>query len=121
MTNIVETGTYTPTITGVLNVAASTAYELQWLRVGKVVTISGRIDIDPTADATLTLATIDLPVVGANFGTDDGGGVAVEAGGATDTIAEMAPANASTSAGITFMSRSTSNVQFYFTFTYQII
>src|SRR5439155_66361 len=41
-------GTYTPTLTNSVNVAASTAYTCQYLRVGSVVTVSGQMDIDPT-------------------------------------------------------------------------
>ncbi len=59
--------TYTPTLTGVANVAASTAFACQYLRVGSVVTVSGKLDVDPTAGATQTQLGISLPVA-SNFG-----------------------------------------------------
>lgn len=55
-------GTYTPTLTGVANVAASTAYAAQWLRIGNTVLVSGRVDVDPTLTATSTQLGISLPV-----------------------------------------------------------
>lgn len=42
-------GTYTPTLTNVANVATHTMYAAQWIRVGRVVTVSGQVDVDPTA------------------------------------------------------------------------
>ena len=37
-------GVWTPTLTGVTNIAASTAYECQWLKVGSTVTFSGKLE-----------------------------------------------------------------------------
>lgn len=54
-------GTYTPTITGVTNVASSSSPEAQYMRVGDVVTVSGSVSIDPTAGGTTTFR-ISLPV-----------------------------------------------------------
>ena len=57
----VNAGTYTPTLTNVTNVAASTAYQFKWSRVDSVYTISGEVDIDPTTTVTLTQLGISLP------------------------------------------------------------
>lgn len=54
-------GTYTPTLFNTTNVAASTAYSCQYLRVGSVVTVSGKVDVDPTA-AGFTVIGISLPI-----------------------------------------------------------
>ena len=69
---------YTPTLTGVANVAASTAYECQWSQVGIVVTVSGQVAIDPTAGATLTRLGISLPVPSAIASAQQVGGTAVQ-------------------------------------------
>jgi hypothetical protein len=61
-TQYIASGTYTPTLTGVANVAASTAYLCQWIRVGNVVTVTGKADIDPTTTITLTQLGISLPI-----------------------------------------------------------
>lgn len=59
-------GTYTPTLTNVSNVAASTAFPCQWLRVGNVVTVSGIVQIDPTSASTLVALGVSLPIA-SNF------------------------------------------------------
>ena len=68
-------GTYTPTLFNVTNLAASTPLQCQYMRVGNVVTVSGRADVDPTA-AGATRLDISLPIP-SNF-TDSAncGGVA---------------------------------------------
>lgn len=58
----INSGTYTPTATNVSNCAAITMDGAQWLRVGNIVTVSGRAQITPTAGATLTRLRITLPV-----------------------------------------------------------
>jgi len=55
-------GTYTPTLTGITNVAASVAFGCQWFRVGDVVTVSGKCEIDPTTTSILTQLDLSLPV-----------------------------------------------------------
>ncbi len=58
-------GVYTPTLTGVSNVAATTAYECAYMQVGSRVFVFGRMDLDPTAVGT-TEVGISLPVA-SNF------------------------------------------------------
>ena len=56
-------GVYTPTLSNTTNVGASTAYECQWMRIGTSITVSGKVDITPTAAApTATLLGISLPL-----------------------------------------------------------
>ena len=71
-----EANTYTPTLTNAANVAASTAYECQYARVGDSVTVSGRVDIDPTAASTDTQLGISLPIASNIGAATDLGGVA---------------------------------------------
>ncbi len=54
-------GRYTPVLSNVLNLDSSAAFECQYMQVGSVVTVSGRVDIDPTAPGTTQLS-ISLPV-----------------------------------------------------------
>jgi hypothetical protein len=59
----VVSGTYTPTLTAVANVDASTAYVAQYTRIGNVVTVAGKFDVDATAAAsTSTTLGVSLPV-----------------------------------------------------------
>lgn len=60
-------GTYTPTLTAVTNVAATTASVLQYCRVGNVVTVSGYMQIDPTTTSLETEVGISLPIA-SSFG-----------------------------------------------------
>jgi len=79
----VASGVYTPTLTNGVNVAASTAYECHWTRVGKVVTVSGQVGIDPTAGATLTELGVSLPIASAFSAGRQLGGVAASEGAAS--------------------------------------
>lgn len=61
-TILVAFGTYTPTITNGVNMAASTAYVMNWMRVGNTATVWGQMDLDPTATSTNTTAEFSLPI-----------------------------------------------------------
>src|SRR5690242_16967065 len=54
-------GFYTPTLTNVTNLSASTVYDAQWMRNGNVVTVGGRLDVDPTIAGPTALG-ISLPI-----------------------------------------------------------
>jgi hypothetical protein len=59
----VSSGSYTPTLTNTVNIAASTAKEMSWSRVGNVVTGMFNAIIDPTGAApTQTVLTFTLPI-----------------------------------------------------------
>lgn len=74
-------GVYTPTLTPVANVTSSTAYVTQFLRVGSLVTVSGHIQITPTAANTDTRIRMTLPI-DSNLGSQGvgGGGACLSAG-----------------------------------------
>jgi len=70
----ITSGVYTPTLTAVINVAASTQLQCQYVRIGSVVIVSGRLSVDPTAVGATELG-ISLPIA-SNFGAvEDCGGV----------------------------------------------
>lgn len=59
----VESGTYTPTISNLVNLTDATPNPWQYMRVGNVVTVSGAIDATINAAAnTVTEFTFDLPI-----------------------------------------------------------
>src|SRR3989304_10106925 len=62
ITETFSSGTYTPTLTNGTNVAASTAFECQWMRIGSVVCVRGKFNLDPTSANTTTILGISLPV-----------------------------------------------------------
>ena len=59
--NIIS-GTYTPTGAAVSNVDAVIPSYASYIRVGDIVTVYGRVNIDATAGATITSATLTLPI-----------------------------------------------------------
>jgi len=111
-------GTYTPTLTNVANIDASTAYQAQWMQVGNTVTVSGKVDIDPTAAGQFQLG-ISLPVASTFGAEEDCAGVAYsttisEGGGILADAANDRAAHFSVAVAITSQPRS-------FTFTYQVL
>jgi hypothetical protein len=116
--NITGGGVYTPTLTHVANVAASTAFQCQYSRIGDLVTVSGKVSIDPTAGADTQLG-ISLPIA-SNIGADeDLGGVA-----ASPTIAGQCAAilgDASNNrATLRYLAVDVTNQPFAFTFSYRV-
>lgn len=66
---------YTPTLTNTTNIDASSALQAQYVRIGGVVIVSGRLTVDATAAGGAELG-ISLPIA-SNFGAvEDCGGVA---------------------------------------------
>lgn len=61
---LVDSGTYTPTLTGVVNVTGTTANQCFYSRNNSVVTVSGIISVDPTAAGDVQVG-ISLPVASA--------------------------------------------------------
>lgn len=115
----VKWGTYTPTLTNVTNVDASTAYKCQFVRLGRMVCVSGRIGVDATLTATATEVGISLPIA-SNF--DSG----IECGGTAScpTSADggaMYADNTNNRARMVMQPVDVSNQDFYFTFMYQIV
>jgi hypothetical protein len=111
-------GTYTPTLTGVANVDASTAYVCQYLRIGSVVTVSGQLDIDPTTSAVATELGISLPIASDFTSTNQCGGTAsalaiTQAGGILADVTNNR-------AELRFLAATNSARAMHFTFAYLI-
>src|SRR5688572_18140193 len=109
-------GEYTPTLTSVANIAASTAYICQYFQVGNRVHVAGKLDIDPTLAApTATQIGVSLPIA-SNFGavTNAGGvfhcaTIAGEGGGISADVANDR-------VQFEYEATDTGNNTFYFTF-----
>lgn len=115
----IASGTYTPTITNGANVAASTSAKCQWLRVGNVVTVSGNIQIDPTASGAVTVFALSLPIASNFTVASDLGGT----GCASDTVGEGYGASADTvndRASYSGVAQTTANHGVSFTFQYEV-
>jgi hypothetical protein len=120
-----HSGTYTPTLTGVANINALVASLAQYMRVGKTVTVSGKVSVDATAAGANTEFGISLPVA-SNFANDmecSGMAVVKSTSFATtvwhiyaDTTNDRAHVRSDVNGA-----PSTSPEEFMFHFTYQII
>lgn len=112
-------GTYTPTLSNTTNLDASTAYTCQYLRVGSVVTVSGKVSIDPTAAGLVELG-ITLPIASNFTAQEQLGG-----SGSFSTIGSRSAAiladTTNDRALLSYVGTDTTNQPLYFTFTYQII
>ena len=110
---------YTPTLTNVTNLAASTAYQCQWSRVGNIVTVGGRVDVDPTTTGSCVLG-ISLPVASNLAQTYQLNGAA-----ACTTIAGQSAGiygdSANDRASMSWIAVDVTNQPMFFTFTYLVI
>lgn len=113
-------GTYTPVLTNVANLAASTAYQAQYIRVGNTVTVSGKVDVDPTLTATSTQLGIALPIASNIGAVEDVGGTAFAQAIAGQGAAILGDA-ANNRAQMEWIATDITNQAMYFTFTYQVI
>ncbi len=112
-------GTYTPTLTNTTNIAASTAYTAQYMRVGSVVTVSGKVNIDPTAAGAILLE-MSLPVA-SNFSAEEQCGGNATTDTALDDSLAIAAEVTNNRASFHGTAISTVNSVFHFTFTYLVV
>lgn len=113
-------GTYTPTLTIVANLDGVTAYQCQYDRVANVVTVSGKIDVNPTLTATTTTVGISLPVTSNLGAAEDCAGTAVASDIAGQSGVIMADA-ANDRAQMQWISTDVTNQAMFFIFSYEII
>jgi hypothetical protein len=113
-------GVYTPTLTNVANLDAITSYEAQYIRVGTVVTVSGKVDADPTLAATSTKIGISLPVASNLGATEDCAGNAT-CPTIAGQIAAILADTANDRAQMEWIAGDVTNQPMYYTFLYQVI
>lgn len=119
----VYSGTYTPTIANLANVAASSAAVCSYLVVGSIVIVMGSVAIDPTAAApTATSFTMTLPVASDFAATTNCNGVFCAPNAATTSLPGGILAHvANNAAQFDFITNDTANRTHHFMFMYQII
>lgn len=114
--------TYTPTLTAITNVSASSANVSGWIRIGDAVLVFAQISVTATAAAALTVIDISLPVA-SNFGAATqavGAGSILTAG--TEVAAVAISANATNDrARATFVSTSNAARTYTVVFGYIVI
>lgn len=115
-----ESGTYTPTLTNVANLTASTAYQCQYMRIGTTVSVSGKVDVDPTTTTTATQLGISLPIASNIGAVEDCAGTAFSSAIAGQGAAILGDA-ANNRAEMNWNAVDITNQPMYFTFQYQIL
>jgi hypothetical protein len=114
-------GTYTPTLTNGANVAASTAYQCMYMRINDMVTVAGRVDIDPTSASASTIVGMSLPIA-SDFSTTDQCAGAANAPNALSLLAAIVSDPTNNRAQVQYLApTNVGNNALYFTFMYQVI
>ncbi len=110
-------GLWTPTLTGVLNVGSSTAYECQWSRpTPNTIVFSGMIAVDPITTGS-TIIGISLPVASDFTAFEKAGGTGHEPSGVG---ASVYADHTNDRLNFSFNSMGTTNLVFNFSGTYRI-
>lgn len=111
-------GTYTPILFGVTNVASATAEECYYIRVGRVMQVSGRVNVQPAATGTTRLG-ISLPIGSALTSSAQlaGVGAALSDTESTNIVGDAV----NNRAEMTWVALSTTSQGFSFTFTARIL
>ena len=115
---VIYSGTYTPTLTNTTNIDASTANVCQYMRVGQVVTVSGRVTIDPTASGSATVLGVTFPIASTISGANQCAGTFSKATGSVSGVIYGDTTN--NRATFSIISDTTANAGYLFTFTYLI-
>lgn len=113
-------GLHTPTLTNVTNLAASTAYACQYMRVGDVVTMSGRVDVDPTTTGVSTELGISLPIASNLATSNECCGTAFASAVAGQGAAILADGT-NNRARMVWIAGDVSSQAMFFTFTYRVL
>lgn len=115
----ISAGVYTPTLTNVANLDASTSYQAQYSRIGNTVTVSGKVDVDPTANVSTQLG-ISLPIASNLANAQNCAGTAF-----SPTIAGQGAAilgdTVNDRAQMEWIAVDTTNQSMYYTFSYVVV
>lgn len=111
-------GTYTPSLTNTTNLDSSTTFQCQYMRVGSVVDVSGKVSINPTAPGSVVLG-ISLPIASDITAPEGCAGAAVASGIAGQSAAILGDAT-NNRATLQFIAVDLTDQPMYFDFTYLI-
>lgn len=115
-------GTYTPTLTNVSNIDSSTAYQSQYIRIGNALTVSGKLDLDPSsAGASDTQLGISLPIASNIGAEEDCAGTAFGDSSVANIGALIKGDAANNRATLEYTSLSGASETFFYTMTCEII
>lgn len=117
-------GTYTPTYTNIANISGAIPRQCQYMRVGKVVTVSGVIQGITTTTTGISTLSLTLPITSAFNQSYNAGGTGAGITNATMYSMVINSRSGTNTVGISFISDSAIvavGVDIQFSFTYLII
>lgn len=117
---VTAAGLYTPTLTNATNVTATRAHECQYTRVGDVVIVSGRVDVQATTAGAQTHVGISLPIPSAFTAAAQCGGTAA-AISATGQVAGVQADHLNDWAALSMIPSSTAMQNMFFIFQYRVL
>lgn len=118
---LVYSSTYTPTITAISNIDATTAFSCTYTRVGSMVTVIGQIDADATAaGSTTTRVRLSLPVSSNFANPNEAGGSGNRPGSNPGDVGAYADST-NDEVILHWLSTGTGNQTITFMFGYRII
>jgi hypothetical protein len=115
-----SSGVYTPTLFNVANVAASSSFPARWNRVGNMITVSGRVSIDPASNNQDTILGMSLPIASNFLSLEDAAGTANcpdVAGQSAAILADIAADRTS----LRFVAGSSAAHDFYYIYQYEVM
>jgi hypothetical protein len=119
----IGSGTYIPVVSSTANIDATSVGAFQWSRVGNVVTVSGQVDITPTATSTTTSLLLSLPVGSAmaSFGRLAGCATSIDAFTTAPTNIAAAVYAETSKARVKFSSTTTTMWSWFVHYTYCVV
>ncbi|MEZ5013788.1 MAG: hypothetical protein R2794_05805 [Chitinophagales bacterium] len=114
----IGSGTYSPSTSNLSNVGSLSVTETQWIRVGNVVTVSGRFTVTPTTTAGCSFE-ISFPIASNITNADDCAGVAF-CGSIAGQGAEVIGVVANDTALIQWVSTNTTTSTWSYTYNYEV-
>lgn len=115
---LIKSDLYTPTLTNVTNLDDSAAFQCQYVRVGDLVTVSGKFTANPTAAAATELG-MSLPIPSNLTAEEQVAGTAFCPGIQQGAAIQADATN--NRASVQWLANDTANRAFIFSFTYRII
>ena len=70
----ISTGNFSPSVSGQSNIAAMTHFDMKYMRVGNMVTVSGNANVQASVANTQTVFELSLPIASDFTSSDDGTG-----------------------------------------------
>jgi hypothetical protein len=119
----VFSGTYTPTqVSTNTNVTSVTYNSASYMRVGSIVTVSGRVEITATATGN-TVVQFSLPIASAFTATSQGSGTGAQTSATTanNSFARLSAQSTDDCIFLQTNSTVTTSASYFYTFTYRII